>query len=73
MQSIKQQYGGNMDLSSDLALIRQKLKDAKTPEERGQIYNELKTVPYLFCEFMKYSKKVFIQDKIKLFNIFIAW
>jgi hypothetical protein len=44
--------------SIDLVLLQEKIKNAKTPEERGQIYNELKKAPELLCEFMKYNKKV---------------
>jgi hypothetical protein len=64
----EQQYGGRMGQnqpmktnSSDLALIQEKIKEAKTPEEREQIYSELKKVPHLLNAYFKYSKKVFIQ------------
>jgi hypothetical protein len=66
MKSAEQQYEGRIGQnqqikanSSDLALIQEKIKEAKTLEEREQIYSELKKVPHLLNAYFKYCKKVF--------------
>jgi hypothetical protein len=62
MQLEEQQYGGIIgqnQLTTDLNLLQEKLKNAKTPEELVQICNEHKKVPHLLCEFLKLNRKVF--------------
>jgi len=65
MQPTEQQYGGRMgqnqqmktNISSDLVLVQERFKEAKTSEEREQIFTDLKKVPHLLNAFLKLNKK----------------
>jgi hypothetical protein len=43
---------------SDISLIMNKIRDAKTREEREAMFSDLKKTPYLFNQFLKMTKRV---------------